>query len=168
MSNVSTSKFVNNEEAKTEDAELGLYLLRVVEQFRSIEKKIFAKKRNQERVQQLRKKHKSIFTSYENILEEDDFETAELISDQKIEQIYLAEEFEGLDDDELDSDEEKEKFKITMRLQPSLNQLNHAYATVMLLKEKIEHNVFMTCKDLLDETEDCMNALRKLRVQLLW
>ena len=51
MSNVSTSKFVNNEEAKTEDAELGLYLLRVVEQFRSIEKKIFAKKRNQERVQ---------------------------------------------------------------------------------------------------------------------
>ena len=50
MSNVSMSKAVNNEESKNEDAELGLYLLRVVENFRSIEKKIFAKQRNRDSI----------------------------------------------------------------------------------------------------------------------
>lgn len=46
-SKTSVSKFVNNQATKTEDAELGLYLLRIVEQFRSIEKKIFKKFRNE-------------------------------------------------------------------------------------------------------------------------
>ena len=46
-SKTSVSKFVNNQATKTEDAELGLYLLRIVEQFRSIEKKIFKRFRHE-------------------------------------------------------------------------------------------------------------------------
>jgi len=47
-SKTSVSKFMADANSKTEDAELGLYLIRIVEQFRSIEKKIFKKYRNEE------------------------------------------------------------------------------------------------------------------------
>ena len=38
----------------------------------------------------------------------------------------------------------------------------------MLMKEKIDYNVYMSVEQLLDETKECLDALHMLRIQLLW
>ena len=89
MSNVSMSKAVNNEESKNEDAELGLYLLRVVENFRSIEKKIFAKQRNRDSIKQLfsnetNGQYSKLSKFYDQLMNKDEIEAQDFMDEEVI------------------------------------------------------------------------------------
>ena len=59
---------------------------------------------------------------------------------------------------------EDDEVEETMEKLPHLNQLNIVYASIKLLKEKLNGNVFTSCKELLQETTECMNHLKRLRV----
>ena len=67
-----------------------------------------------------------------------------------------------------DGDDDDDEIEETMEKLPHLNQLSHAYASIMLLKEKLNGNVYTSCKELLQETTECMDYLKRLRVQLLF
>ena len=68
---MSSARFMDDKSSKLEDAEMGLYLLKVIERFRSIEKGIFSKLRNEKIKRKLEKENLDLSEFYDEILEKD-------------------------------------------------------------------------------------------------